>query len=658
MTAMTTQIGTVGSAGPAVLPRALAVAAIAALLTLLAPGACAAAEAKPLSFAPVPLHGASIDGTPAGLSFDGASQSFRLSQGTRSWQLPRDFVPQAALRDASRQIYVVGRPTLRSELRIVRLATRGQTTHAVSLPEALARRLYLMHAFATGGRLLAAVYDIEETIASGRSGSVVRDGMDLYAIEIRNDQARLTRLVDKAPIAGLDNAFRDLAVADTHYLCAQSGCIRLVAKGAGQQLEATVLRPTRWSGYAQLELFSRDGQARVLLRRDEDDRFTAPASDMAGIYRDCPVEGEQDCIDLPAGSLPAGVGADGRIIIVSSCSDIENVLRRDLSRLPGMGLPFWAMNNHEGRIAWGQIYVLDGLLDLATGLALPGSRFAELRDLAHRRVALEVDQWARLAAGADPWLWSRRYSIERADLLSVLHLGRMARVTARAHALGPSASSGPLLERLHAEMVGFVRSLEELHGPALHLKRGMPFWLDGSNAPWNYQSGWIEGIVALERSGLPSGKTRQAASAMVREFIRTEIEPARPDKWNYCAGLCQQGWNAADGISTNTPNWEGNKTRTSAAHTSYRSMDARAVLEAQALWNLDDLSWFSGYARDLVQRGWLYPMVAAPLSQHGARPTLGAAVQMRHGRSALPYEVHNQIWALDALGRTFESCVR
>ena len=635
---------------------ALSTAVAAGLLQPLPVDAAPARE--PARFETVPFHGALIDGKPAGLEFDAARGRFRISQAKRAWELPADFVPQAIVSADAVNLLAIGRRALHSELQIYRLAVAGRDVQRVFIEPDIARRLVFMHAFATRAALIAIVYDTEETVASGRSGSVVRDGVDLYTLEIRSGKAQFSRLVDKAPIAGLDNAFRDIAVGDDHFVCAQSGCIQLAQGKSDRTLTASVLRPPQWNGYAQVELFVRDGQARAILRRDEDDRLAPSGAAGVANYRDCPITGGDACIDLPGDRLPSGVDARGRIAYASSCDEVTAILKKDLSRLPAMGLPFWAVNNYEGRIAWGQIYVLDGLLDLASGLALPGPRFNDVRNLARRRVELEVAYWSRLAATAEPWFWSRRYSLERANLLSVLHLGRMARVAQRSLAVADNPATRALLSSLRDEMQGFTHSLEEPQGPSLFLRKGMPFWLDGSNAPWNYQSGWIEGIAALDRVGLASAESRAAAIAMLRQFVATEIEPRRPDLWNYCSGRCQDGWTATDAVSSNTPVWEGNKTRTATAHISYRTMDARALLDAAALWKLDDLGWSASYVRDLVERGRLYPSAAAPLAQFGVRPGLGTDLQLRYGRSTMPYETHSQVWALDAVGRTFAACVQ
>ena len=330
----------------------------------------------------------------------------------------------------------------------------------------------------------------------------------------------------------------------------------------------------------------------------------------------------------------------------------------DLTRLPNLGLTFWGMNNHEGRLPWGQVYVLDGMLDVVEKLALGGAGFDAMRAAMAFRLAQEISGWARLAKSREPWFWSRRYSLERADILSVVHLGRMARVAGRAMKAG--IKTDPPLEELaavlHREIMRFDNSVEERAGRQLRLKRGAKFWLDGANAPWNFQSAWIEGLAALEEAGIASGDSKSAAIAMTEDFIAAEISGKRGNLWQYCTGPCQEGWRADSNTSVNTPDWEGNKTRTSTAHVSYRAMDARAVLEAMRVWKLPNLDWFAGYAASLVESGWLYPMVSAPLARHGVAPKLHAGLTGRYGRAAIAFDIHNQIWALDQIAKNPGGC--
>lgn len=561
-----------------------------------------------------------------------------------------DFVPQALVRRAAGPPLWIGRRALSGEVMIL----SGGMTFA--LDPALARRLLVFHAFQTFGEIIVVAYDVEETFASGRSGGVTRDGMDIYRLVVDGETARFDKLVNKAPIGGIDSAIRDIAHPGGHLACGQSSCLMLGLRDGSVSVDSVPAAPKGWAGFVQVELFLRDGEPRVLLRRDDDDRFTPPPGPGSVVYRDCPILREEGCIDLPPGRLPMGVDARGEIVFAAACADIAALLDRDLSRLPNGGLTFWAMNNREGRVPWGQVYVLDGLADLVEGKALPGAAFDGLRAKAMARLRRELEPWMALASGEPPGFDSRRYSLDRADILSALHVSRATRVLSRWQVLESSAQNAAALRRMRRDIVDLVRPIEEIAGGEMRLKRGVRFWFDGSNAPWNFQSGWIEGLVALERAGLDVSGRRDAAAALIRGFVGAEIEPGRPNLWRYCAGPCQDGWTAADDVSTNTPVWEGNRTRTSTAHVSYRAMDVRAVLDALAAWRLDGLDWFPDYALGLVERGWLYPMIGAPLAQFGLRPRLHDGLVGRYGRAAIPFDIHNQVWALDQLARNL-GCV-
>jgi hypothetical protein len=197
-------------------------------------------------------------------------------------------------------------------------------------------------------------------------------------------------------------------------------------------------------------------------------------------------------------------------------------------------------------------------------------------------------------------------------------------------------------------MVTFDRSVERLGSEQLFLKHGAPFWLDGANTPWNYQSGWIEGLAELQSVKPASPELQEAVRKMIASFIAVEITEKRPHIWQYCAGVCQEGWSSASRTSVNTPIWEGNKTRTSTAHISYRTMDVRAVLEAMKAFGDAAPSWFPAYALGLIEQGWIYPMGAASLRRFGLSPVLSPTLIAAYGRAATPFDIHNQIWALDA----------
>lgn len=600
----------------------------------------------------VPFTRTDSAGTPLNTSPNGRRFAYANPDGSTGIALPDYFVPQARLPLRGEQVLVLGRIAVSGTLAAVLLDKRVATP--LRIEPRLAEKLYFFHGFVAFGKPFLLAYDVEETMPSGRSNKIVKDGVDLFLLEISGDGLRLEKRADKLGLAGIDARFIDQQVGNDHLLCAQAACLLLSRNDAGYISQKELRRP-EWGPRSLVEFNGDPRSLRGLFRLDVDDRFRAPAVAGEVTYMDCGIWPDGGCHDVPDGQIPMGYRADGALSGVATCADVESVMRKDLASMPGHGQTYLGMNNLEGRIAWGQVYVLDGMLDVIEGLALPQWRFNTLRQEMRQRVGIELAWWSVLTKTDNPWLWSRRYSIERADIVSVVHIGRMARVAARAEMLGMPVPPG-----LTATLAGILRSpdrtIEEIRGQQILFRKGGAFHLDGSNAPWNIQSGWIEGLAALARTTVFDDVTRLAAIAMIFDFVRVEIAAKMPDLWQYCTGKCLQGWKASDNISVNTPDWEGNKTRTSTAHVSYRTMDARAVLDAMAVWKLEGLEWFPRYISGLVERGWLYPMAKAPLAHHGLRPRLSVGTVGRFGRSAIPFDFHNQVWALDQSAARDDRC--
>jgi hypothetical protein len=610
------------------------------------------AALKAAEWTKVPLS--QVDGktTPLMLSSDGKRFAYPASTGKPLVAMPDGFVPQARLALDNKRSLVIGRQALLGDL--VALVLTDKAASPLKIDARFARSLYYFHGFKAFDTPFLLAYDVEETMPSRRSSKIVKDGVDLFRLDVAEGELQLEKIADKLAISGMDARYRDQRVGNEHLLCAQAACV-VISKDKTGSFSHKELRRPEWSPRSLIELYSGRNELRGLFRLDFDDRFKSPPEDTEIIYADCGIWPEGGCKDVPVGKIPTGFTADGTLKFLNACSDVEALLRKDILGMPGHGLTFTGMNNHEGRIPWGQVYVLDGMLDVIERLALPQGQFDRLRQEMRQRIVIELAWWMGLLQTEKPWLWSRRYSLERADIVSAVHLGRMTRVAGRAQKAGIKIPAD-LLHSLIGIMTKLDQTLEEIKGQRLTIRRGVPFYLDGSNTPWNYQSGWIEGLAALSKLVPPDGQIETVAQAMVRDFIQIEVEQKRPNLWQYCTGPCYDGWKESEGVSVNTPDWEGNKTRTSTAHVSYRTMDARAVLEAKAAWKMDGLEWFPEYAKGLVERGWLYPMLGAPLTQFNMQPKLSQSSIAVYGRAAIPFDLHNQVWAMNGVVANLGGC--
>jgi hypothetical protein len=257
---------------------------------------------------------------------------------------------------------------------------------------------------------------------------------------------------------------------------------------------------------------------------------------------------------------------------------------------------------------------------------------------------------AAFSAAGGVWFISRRYSLNREDLPSTVHLGRIHRVLSRARALGcpglDAAMADISNELIDPRRVGERIVRREGAAPLLTFSKGIPFWADGVNTPWNYQSAWIEAVSA---GGLTQGsqQMRDTARSMIQDFVTTERVQSAPTLWNYGAGRFAMGWTSADGISVNTPAWIGDhKASTPTAHISYRSMDALALGHADGAGVTPMSAQLRSYLVEQVRTGRLLPYVLEALTPTGETPQLDPRIRQLHARAVLPWHIQPQVWAL------------
>jgi hypothetical protein len=235
----------------------------------------------------------------------------------------------------------------------------------------------------------------------------------------------------------------------------------------------------------------------------------------------------------------------------------------------------------------------------------------------------------------------------------VLHLGRIGTVLARAKKAGVLELSRSCVSELKSEMDNFEGTLEEsiqltVSGrllPYIGLRKGLPFWADGISAPYNYVSGYAEGTIAL---GV-SDESAKRLTGMLTVVQLQEFGSEYPNTWRYCGNSCDKGWLPSDSVSLNAPFWKGNGG--ALAHISYRTMDARALLEFARVRPAAVDTRLVGHFRELTRSGWLLPSMNEVFAKTGGLVPLSKHVAKRHARASAPWELQSSIWALNQLAR-------
>ena len=135
-------------------------------------------------------------------------------------------------------------------------------------------------------------------------------------------------------------------------------------------------------------------------------------------------------------------------------------------------------------------------------------------------------------------------------------------------------------------------------------------------------------------------------SERLLEPIKTEIENSS-NVWTYWGGIGNRGWNENENISLNTPKWSGSNDKV--AHITYRTMDAKSLLQLYKLTKNEDLVGVTDKIRYLLQEGLLLPELNQILVDLNLEVKLPKAVGKYYSRPTSPWQISSQIWSLISL---------
>ncbi len=521
----------------------------------------------------------------------------------------------------------------------------------LDLPEDWRRHTYPMLIIPAPDRLRIIAYDVVKNIASGRGIVASQRGFDLF--EIDPNGAQPVRLVaggiDLA--GGIDSLVYARLTNSTISICADNKCADIDGQGTIRYWSLAAIRDYEFVEVA----FDRDS-AFGLVRKKWDDRLHGPISTtaaelfLARLSKDGAEIESITGVGVPFGLFVQNGKAGWRT--ARTREEFQDLFLFEISRMKNRGLIDYGDHNLEGRLAWSQVYYLNGLI--TAGSQTFDFVGEELKEKIRTRVRHETDLVARLSESDYPGYFSKRYSIEREPLLFALHLGRVSQLLARAQAERMSSTnSGPALVRLQSELWALGKTVEHLGecelGAAnrascttLFYRKGYPFWADGVNVPYNYISGYALGLLSL-----PSAEGHlDRAQMLLKPLYQHEKLVALPRTWRYWWGTGYDGWSSDGSPSLNTPAWQGDGAGMGLAHITYRSIDAAALLllhtQTSTALTADELVHF----KHLVEKGWLLPQVSEYFSGLGEQISLSEEVVRRFSRSAQAWEIQSQIWAL------------
>ena len=349
---------------------------------------------------------------------------------------------------------------------------------------------------------------------------------------------------------------------------------------------------------------------------------------------------------------------------VKTVADLATLLRHDLERNQVSGVMELGSNNLEGRIAWSQIYFLNGLLDLVLLSRTDNDafdRFSTLVTDAKRRLDIEMSLLDRLME-TEIGFQSKSFTVKRQPALFAVQTARLLLLFDRYRREIEEGASLRSYAKLRSSVLNLDGHIDKLllappgsvsPSPGRHYlawPKGSAFYFDGLNVPYNHQNEWAYAVLeTLRVQANPTTQQRRLqsiAAQIINHFIEgvaNDGQMPRSGEWPYWWGQAENGWTAAQDVSVNTKTYPGDKSK---AFISFRSIDAMAVLAAETHSSRAASPRLVESMHRLVTLGHVYPFVAASFTKNGYRPALEARVARNYARLTSPWDLQSAVWAL------------
>lgn len=321
----------------------------------------------------------------------------------------------------------------------------------------------------------------------------------------------------------------------------------------------------------------------------------------------------------------------------------------------------FGINNEEGRVAWSQIYYLNGWLDAITlatrhrpSLEWIGPLLPEIR----RRLDMEFS-WldTHIAAGRHR---TRAFTVDRSPALFGVQTGRLLVAVKRYQHEVPTPHTLPSFDTLrravprldgHIEVLATDGESERWIRPGTyHLRwpKGSKFSFDGMPVPYNHQNEWANAVLETADDVTPT-EARRAAVDILHHFVdRVASAGTLPldGSWDYWWGRAYDGWTEADQLSVNRPRYAGDRIK---AWISFRTIDAMALATSARYISPMHEQNARASLKKLIAAGHVYPFANLALLEQGGQLHVTRAVAMEYARVSAPWEVANFPWSAAAL---------
>jgi hypothetical protein len=358
---------------------------------------------------------------------------------------------------------------------------------------------------------------------------------------------------------------------------------------------------------------------------------------------------------------------NGDLFYADGPDALRRIMTSDLQTNHASGVMELGINNVEGRVAWSQIYFLNGLIDLLW-LAMTDEGAAELwlplLTPIRQRLDIEVYLLNQLLK-TDYGFRTNAFTVGREPALFAVQTSRLLLLFNRYRRLFPDGVQLSSLSHLRRSVLSLEEHIDVLAtaGPGslepepgrryLHWPKGSAFYFDGLNVPYNHQNEWAYAVFDTLKYTPPTNEIDRdalaAATDIVTQFlsaIASQGEMPVSGMWPYWWGRAREGWIAEQSVSQNRPEYAGDKLT---AWISFRSIDAMTVLAASTHLQSAREPKLRNSIATLVHGGLLFPFVASGFEAAEKLPLPNRATALAYARMTAPSDLQSSVYAHYAL---------
>jgi hypothetical protein len=497
--------------------------------------------------------------------------------------------------------------------------------------------------------LLLTVYDPDRNVSNSASSSgSLADTVSFYRLSA---QGNLTQIATQIPWSTLDSPIYLGSFSGSYVGCDYRNCFQFKSEGGFSKLQP-------FNGdFDILEISASETVLNAIVRnrfnREDGNPIVNPQYRLIEINQN----GHQ-IRDIPGDCIPFQINQKSSTPYrcARTGKDFMDLISFEIEKFNHQGLLFFGASNREGRIPWSQYYYLTAFASILSGRADLIARESSWTTL-RKRTCREIELIAARAQEDLSGYQSNRYSLNRAPLLFALHLGRIGTILSEYRKIGCTTDGGQLVERIsrevRQELIALEKTVEEpwkIPDPnsgevnSFRYRKGIAFWSDGANLPYNFISGINQGVIDLSWPAVPDANLMTRLRDTSNFFVQSS-KILQSSTWSYWWGLGYDGWSTDESISMNTPAYVGFKRN---ADISYRIMDANAILAFSQLDKSGQMSDAVRQIRSLVAAGKLPPEINDRLVRVASPAAPTANSRQYFSRAALPEELGSLVWALES----------